>query len=37
MGAEILADYRMACLDPGYSGWLAQGAPGADADADDTP
>jgi hypothetical protein len=37
MAAEILADYRMACLDPRYSGWLAQGAPSADADTDDTP
>ena len=32
MGAEILAEYQMACLDPGYGGWLADGAYSADAE-----
>jgi hypothetical protein len=36
MGAEILAEYRMACLDPGYGDWLAAGAQSADADPEST-
>ncbi len=33
MAAEILDEYRFACLDPGFQAWLAQGAPSADAEA----
>jgi hypothetical protein len=32
VAAEILAEYRVACLDPGFAGWLAEGAPSADAE-----
>ena len=28
--SEILAEYRHACADPNFRGWLAQGAPSAD-------
>jgi hypothetical protein len=30
--AEILLEYRIACADPTFRGWLAEGAPSADAD-----
>ena len=29
---EILSDYRVACADPGFRAWLAEGAPSADAE-----
>ena len=29
--SEILAEYRYACADPNFRGWLAAGAPSADA------
>jgi hypothetical protein len=28
--AEILSEYRYACVDPTFRGWLADGAPSAD-------
>jgi hypothetical protein len=28
--SEILAEYRYACADPAFRGWLADGAPSAD-------
>jgi hypothetical protein len=31
---EILAEYRVACLDPAFHDWLTRGAPSADAGAD---
>jgi hypothetical protein len=31
MCAEILDEYRLACLDPDFRRWLAAGAPSADA------
>jgi hypothetical protein len=32
MCGEILTEYRIACVDPGFSQWLAAGAPSADAE-----
>lgn len=29
---EILEEYRLAAVDPSFSGWLLAGAPSADAD-----
>jgi hypothetical protein len=33
--AEILTEYRYASVDPRFRGWLAEGAPSADADPSD--
>ena len=30
---EILDEYRLACADPRFAGWLAEGAPSEDRDA----
>jgi hypothetical protein len=33
--AEILDEYRLACLDPAFGAWLARGAPSDDAAPED--